>query len=231
MPIPYTEEQRNFWVSAFACGPPVGLRLPRTGGQTAVVGVAFTLTLPEAVQGQTPYVYTLTGLPAGLAFNATTRVVSGTPTTAGSEDVTYGVTDADSDTATSTFAILVVATRFVVEAGQSNKFWSQQGSETIGSITSGSVELLTSIEISRLWRRTTTRFRMNQNGTGSWVTFIAGNADAMLTMETPHGTVTLAFSDNTNHNASEVNFAITAAQEAILGAIVSGDAVTVTVTL
>ena len=72
---PYTEQQRNYWMSAFACGPPVG---PHT---------------------------------------------------------------------------------FTVEAGGAGKFWSQHGTESIGSVTDGSVSLPGDIDVSRLWRRSATQFR------------------------------------------------------------------------
>ena len=62
-------------------------------------GTAITLTLPAATGGTTPISYTLTGpsagpLPAGLTFNATTRVLSGTPTAVGTTTLTYTATDA-----------------------------------------------------------------------------------------------------------------------------------------
>ena len=57
--------------------------LPTTADQTATVGDAFSLTLPEATEGTTPYDYTATGLPPGLSFTESNRSISGTPTTAG----------------------------------------------------------------------------------------------------------------------------------------------------
>ena len=69
------------------------------GAQTYPRNAAITaLTLPEAVGGTSPYTYTLTGpsggnLPAGLAFATGTRILSGTPTTAGATVLTYTATD------------------------------------------------------------------------------------------------------------------------------------------
>ena len=67
--------------------------------QSYGVGTAIApLTLPAATGGTTPVSYTLTGpsagpLPAGLVFNATTRVLSGTPTAIGTTELTYTATD------------------------------------------------------------------------------------------------------------------------------------------
>ena len=99
------------------------------------------------------------------------------------------------------------------------------------SVTSGSVSLPGDIDLSRLWRRSATQFRLNQNGTGSLSDFITANPGATILMSTPHGDVTLVFDDAANSTATVVNFTIIAAQNVILNAIVSGDAVVVTVTL
>ena len=55
--------------------------------QTFTVDTAVNITLPEATGGTPPYTYTLTAqVPAGLSFDAATRVLSGTPTTATPSD-------------------------------------------------------------------------------------------------------------------------------------------------
>ena len=75
-------------------------------------GTAITpLTLPAATGGNAPIAYTLTAIP-GLRFNASTRVLTGTPLTAGVTQITYTVGDTDgniaaSDTDTLTFTITV----------------------------------------------------------------------------------------------------------------------------
>ena len=76
-----------------------------------------TLTLPAATGGDGTLTYTLAGpsgeaLPAGLGFNATTRQLTGTPTTVqAAKTYTYTATDGDAtnpDAATLTFTITVV---------------------------------------------------------------------------------------------------------------------------
>jgi hypothetical protein len=77
--------------------------------QTFTVGQAVNLTLPVATGGTPPYTYTLTPLPGGLSFRATERVLSGTPTTAGTTTATYTATDAANVSASLTFTITVRA--------------------------------------------------------------------------------------------------------------------------
>ena len=55
--------------------------------------LAVDITLPAATGGNTPLVYSIADLPAGLAFNAGTRRITSTPTTVQTRIVTYTVTD------------------------------------------------------------------------------------------------------------------------------------------
>ena len=73
-------------------------------------GVAISpLTLPAATGATSPYVYAASGLPLGLAFDAMTRIVSGTPSSIGTSNVTYTVTDANNNLVAFQFQIRVVA--------------------------------------------------------------------------------------------------------------------------
>ena len=69
------------------------------------------LTLPEASGSGGVLTYALTpSLPGGLAFTASTRTVSGTPTTAqAATEYTYTATDIDGDAATLVFTIAIEA--------------------------------------------------------------------------------------------------------------------------
>jgi large repetitive protein len=66
----------------------------------ANIGIAYTATL-AATGGQSPYTWAVTtgSLPSGLTLNATTGVISGTPTTAGTFTFTVTVTDSASNVA------------------------------------------------------------------------------------------------------------------------------------
>ena len=78
------------------------------GNQTYTVGTAIdTLPLPEASGGDGTLTYSLSPEVPGLSFNATTRQLTGTPSTAASYDMTYTATDEDGDTATLDFSIAV----------------------------------------------------------------------------------------------------------------------------
>ena len=80
------------------------------GDQTYTVGTAISaLTLPEARGGDGPLTYSLTPAVPGLSFNATASVrrLSGTPTAAGTYEMTFRVRDTDGDTDSLTFVITV----------------------------------------------------------------------------------------------------------------------------
>lgn len=64
--------------------------------QGAVVGVAYSETV-TAQGGTAPYTFAMTAgsLPTGLSLNATTGVISGTPTTVQTGDFTIQATDAN----------------------------------------------------------------------------------------------------------------------------------------
>ena len=99
-----------------AVGAALGVSAP--GVQTYPRNAAITaLTLPEAVGGTGPYTYALTGpsggnLPAGLVFATGTRILSGTPTTAGATVLTYTATDANGNSDPATFTVTITTTMF-----------------------------------------------------------------------------------------------------------------------
>ncbi len=75
------------------------------GTQTGTVGTAASLGVhaTDSAAGQT-LAYAATGLPAGLSVNASTGLISGTPTTSGNNTVTVTVTDGTGATGTASFA-------------------------------------------------------------------------------------------------------------------------------
>jgi Zn-dependent metalloprotease len=79
------------------------------GNQSTATGTAVSLPL-SASGGTAPYTWAATGLPAGLSINASTGVISGTPTTAGTSSVTVTATDSASHSGTASFSWTVGTT-------------------------------------------------------------------------------------------------------------------------
>ena len=86
---------------------PPALTLSDSTDFSARVEEQFTQQLPAANGGTSPYLYSVTTLPAGLTFNRGTHTISGTPTEAGTKTITYRVTDYNSSQASDDFTITV----------------------------------------------------------------------------------------------------------------------------
>jgi hypothetical protein len=94
---------------------PALLTVTTTALPIAVVNTAYQTTSSAPVQltatgGTLPYSWAVsasTPLPAGLSLNASTGVISGTPTALGTTNVTFILTDSGSQTATATLQLTV----------------------------------------------------------------------------------------------------------------------------
>jgi len=78
--------------------------------QAGEVGVAYSETI-SADGGIAPFTFSITtgSLPPGLTINASTGVVSGTPTTSGIYSFTVTITDSNSDTGAQLFSITIAS--------------------------------------------------------------------------------------------------------------------------
>ncbi len=99
--------QRQFSLTIAAAASPLTIT---TGNLSATAGVAFSQAL-AASGGTPPYTFALTGgtLPAGLAFDAATATISGTPTAAGAVSLTFTVTDANRQAASKSITLTIAA--------------------------------------------------------------------------------------------------------------------------
>jgi hypothetical protein len=88
-----------------------GLGITTTSLPGATVGTAYNQTL-AASSGTAPYSWSISAgaLPAGLSLNATTGVISGPPTAAGTANFTVMVTDSSSPAGTATRALSITVT-------------------------------------------------------------------------------------------------------------------------
>jgi uncharacterized repeat protein (TIGR03803 family) len=89
---------------------PQPLVITSTSLPSATVGTSYTTTL-TATGGVTPYTWSVSSgtLPAGLTLNASTGVISGTPTTVEVSAITITVNDSDSETASVSLNLPVLA--------------------------------------------------------------------------------------------------------------------------
>ncbi|WBP89130.1 M4 family metallopeptidase [Kitasatospora cathayae] len=81
---------------------PGGVTVTNPGNQSTAVGGSVNLQI-KASGGTAPLSYSATGLPAGLVINAGTGVITGSPTAAGTSNVTVTVKDSAGKSGTTSF--------------------------------------------------------------------------------------------------------------------------------
>jgi subtilase family serine protease len=115
------------------------------GNQSTAVGTAVSLQVKasDSASGQT-LTYTANGLPAGLSINASSGLITGTPTTAGTSSVTVTATDTTGASGSATFSWTVNSAGTGCTAQQ---LIGNPGFET-GSISpwSSSADVLTNVD-------------------------------------------------------------------------------------
>ncbi|WP_344316093.1 M4 family metallopeptidase [Streptomyces javensis] len=80
-----------------------GVTVTPPGDQTSIVNQATSLQITATSSNPGALSYAASGLPAGLAINSSSGLISGTPTTEGSSSVTVTVTDSAGKTGTASF--------------------------------------------------------------------------------------------------------------------------------
>ena len=96
-----TSSGSGIWTMALAVEPPP--TITSAGTATGQVGVAFSYQMTAT---NSPTSFGATGLPAGMALDATSGLISGTPTSAGASTVTLSATNAGG-TGTQTLAVTI----------------------------------------------------------------------------------------------------------------------------
>jgi Zn-dependent metalloprotease len=84
-------------------GQPGAPSVTNPGSQTSTVGTAASLQISASDPNGQTLTYSATGLPAGLSINASSGLISGTPTTAGSSSVTVTAKNTSNLTGSATF--------------------------------------------------------------------------------------------------------------------------------
>ena len=83
--------------------------LPTLTNRMADFNSSVDITLPVATGGDPPLTYSVSGLPGGLAFDTSSRRITGTPNMVESPTVTYSVEDDDGDMDDGTFVFEINA--------------------------------------------------------------------------------------------------------------------------
>ena len=89
--------------------PVASLTIASIADVSVTQNTAITAIQVSASGGQTPYVYSMSGAPSGIAIHSSSGRITGRPTKAGTFTVTVTVTDADSRTGTRSFSMTVNA--------------------------------------------------------------------------------------------------------------------------
>jgi hypothetical protein len=105
-----TQYGYSLWEMGVYAGGANTVTVTNPGNQSTTSGTAASLQIhaTDSAGGQT-LTYSASGLPAGLSINASSGLISGTPTTAGTSTVTVTVKDTTNATGTTSFSWVITA--------------------------------------------------------------------------------------------------------------------------
>ncbi len=159
-------------------------------------GAAYSQVLPNGTGGSGRYTHTVTGLPAGLSFDAATRTVSGTlgASTTGDHDIVHKVVDVENSalTATATHTLSVFSTLALPAVADIAMNTGRSLSRTLPAASGGSGTYVYSL-----------------TGKPSWISLsgrvITGTAPASPTTVSMTWTVTDSVTNQTRSRSVTVN--------------------------
>jgi alpha-tubulin suppressor-like RCC1 family protein len=160
------------------------LAITTAGLPTAVVGEQYSVTL-AGLGGNTPYTWAVADLPHGLTLDTSTGAITGTPTVAGSVDLSVTLTDKNARTATTTLALTV---RDAVHVTMATLPSGVVGTTYSGSISAGGGTAPYSWDSSTL----PAGLRLSEDGALSGTPTIDGTTPVTFTVTDSHGTTATA---------------------------------------
>jgi hypothetical protein len=98
------------WLAGGSGGTSGGVTVTNPGSQTGTVGTAAHLQISASDAASGTLAYRATGLPAGLSINSSSGLISGTPTTAGTSQVTVTATDSTGPSGSTSFSWTISGT-------------------------------------------------------------------------------------------------------------------------
>jgi len=119
------------------CGSTGGVTVNNPGNKSGTVGTAISSFTVTASGGTTPYTWSATGLPAGITIGSSSGTVSGTPTTAGTYNVTVTAKDAANVTGSTSFTFTINGSGGTCTAAQKLGNPGFESGNTVWSSTSG----------------------------------------------------------------------------------------------